>query len=76
MAKYDEDDDDGFDSFYDEEDEDNGFGFEDEFDQEDVEDGFSVSDYQAEEIYESLIDDLTQEQLEELYRKIGDYLSG
>lgn len=73
MSRHDDDD---FDGFYDDEDDDStGFGFEDQYDQEDLDDGFSTSDYQVEEIFDSLIDDLTQEQLEELYRKISDYLA-
>lgn len=73
MSRHDDDD---FDGFYDDEDDNsNEFEFEDEYDQEDLDDGFSTSDYQVEEIFDSLIDDLTQEQLEELYRKISDYLA-
>ncbi len=72
MSRHDDDD---FDGFYDEDDDSSEFEFEDEYDQEDLEDGFSTSDYQVEEIFDSLIDDLTQEQLEELHRKISDYLA-
>jgi hypothetical protein len=69
MSSYDGDDDffSGDEESYDE--------FEDGYDDEDFEDGFSESDLQVDEVFESLIDDLSEEQLEELYNRISDHLS-
>ena len=45
------------------------------YDDEDLEDGFSESDYEVDEVFESLIEDLTDEQLEELNRRLTDHIS-
>ena len=68
MSVYDDDDD-----FLSEEDE--SYDYEDSYDEEDFEDGFSESDIQVDEVFDSLIEDLTYEQLEDLYNRIGDHLS-
>jgi hypothetical protein len=68
MAQYDNDDDNDFFSD-DEEVSDDGY------DDEDLEDGFSESDYEVDEVFESLIGDLTDEQLEELNQRLTDHLS-
>lgn len=67
MAQYDDDDD----FFSDDEESYN----DDSYDDEDLEDGFSESDYEVDEVFESLIEDLTDEQLEELNRRLIDHLS-
>lgn len=69
MSSYDGDDD-----FF-SDDEESYDEFEDGYDDEDFEDGFSESDLQVDEVFESLIDDLSEEQLEELYNRISDHLS-
>ncbi len=68
MSAYDDDDD-----FF--SDEDDSYEYEDSYDEEDFEDGFSETDIQVDEVFESLIEDFTEEQLEELYNRIGDHLS-
>jgi hypothetical protein len=70
MPSYDDDDDDFF-----SDDEESYSEFDDGYDDEDFEDGFSESDIQVDEVFESLIDDLTEEQLEDLYNRIGEHLS-
>lgn len=70
MSSYDDDDDDFF-----SDDEESYDEFENGYDDEDFEDGFSESDIQVDEVFESLIEDLTEEQLEDLYNRIGDHLS-
>ena len=70
MPGYDDDDDDDFFS-----EEDDSYKFENSYDEEDFEDGFSETDIQVDEVFESLIEDLTEEQLEDLYNRIGDHLS-
>jgi hypothetical protein len=69
MSSYDDDDDDFFSE------EDDSFDYEDGYDDEDFEDGFSEQDIQVDEVFESLIEDLSDEQLEDLYNRIGDHLS-
>ena len=69
MSSYDDDDDDFFSE------EDDSFDYEDSYDDEDFEDGFSEQDIQVDEVFESLIEDLNDEQLEDLYNRIGDHLS-
>jgi hypothetical protein len=66
MPQYDDDDDDFFND--DEE-------YHDGYDDEDLEDGFSESDYQVDEVFESLIEDLTDDQLEELSKRLADHVS-
>ena len=70
MSSYDDDDD-----FFSDEEGDDSFDYGEGYDEEDFEEGFSESDLQVDEVFESLIDDLTEEQLEELYNRIGDHLS-
>lgn len=65
MAQYDDDDDLT----------DNDESYEDGYDDEDLEDGFSESDYEVDEVFESLIEDFTDEQLEELSRRLSDHIS-
>jgi|LakMenEpi03Aug12_release.lakeMendotaPanAssembly.Ray.scaffolds.fasta_scaffold6522392_1 hypothetical protein len=69
MSVYDDDDD------FLSEDENESYDYEDSYDEEDFEDGFSESDIQVDEVFDSLIEDLTYEQLEDLYNRIGDHLS-
>lgn len=69
MSGYDDDDD-----FFSEEDDDS-YEYENSYDEEDFEDGFSESDIQVDEVFDSLIEDLSYEQLEDLYNRIGDHLS-
>ena len=66
MAQYNDDDDDFAD---------NDENYEDGYDDEDLEDGFSESDYEVDEVFESLIEDLTDDQLEELSRRLVDHTS-
>jgi hypothetical protein len=65
MAQYEDDDD-----FID-----NDENYEDGYDDEDLDDGFSESDYEVDEVFESLIEDFTDEQLEELSRRLSDHIS-
>lgn len=63
-------------SRYDDEEEEFDFGNEEDSDslyeeEEDLKD----LDYQVDEVFESLIEDLNDEQLEDLYNRIGDHLS-
>lgn len=63
-------------SRYDDEEEEFDFGNEEDSDSvyEDEED-LKDLDYQVDEVFESLIEDLNDEQLEDLYNRIGDHLS-
>jgi len=67
MPQYDNDDNDFF--------SDDEESYDDGYDDEDLEDGFSESDYEVDEVFESLIEDLTDEQLEELNRRLTDHIS-
>ena len=69
MPKYDDDENDFF------SDDEESFGYEDEYEEEDFEDGFSSRDLQVDEIFDSLTEDLSDEQLEDLYNRLGDHLS-
>ena len=46
------------------------------YDSDDLENGFSISSVEVEEIFESLLEDLTEEQLEELVAKLINHISG
>jgi len=43
-------------------------------DDEEIDDTFSGSELEVEEILESLIEDLTETQLEDLHRKLGEHI--
>lgn len=43
-------------------------------DDDDIDDTFSGSELEVEEILESLIEDLTETQLEDLHRKLGEHI--
>jgi hypothetical protein len=62
-------------SRYDDEEEEFDFGNEEDPDSEYEEDDLKNLDYQVDEVFESLIEDLTDAQLEDLYNRIGDHLS-
>ena len=59
----------------DEEEEEFDFGNEEDPDSEYEEDDLKNLDYQVDEVFESLIEDFSDEQLEDLYNRIGDHLS-
>jgi hypothetical protein len=58
-----------------EEEEEFDFGNEEDPDSEYEEDDLKNLDYQVDEVFESLIEDFSDEQLEDLYNRIGDHLS-
>jgi hypothetical protein len=62
-------------SRYDDEEEEFDFGNEEESESVYDEDDLKDLDYQVDEVFESLIEDFSDEQLEDLYNRIGDHLS-
>lgn len=69
MSRYDDEEEEEEFDFGNEEDSDSGY--EEDEEDEDLKD----LDYQVDEVFESLIEDLTDAQLEDLYNRIGDHLS-